>query len=121
MGQGSRKRPVPRLLAKKLRVIRMKLGVGQAEMARLLSRTPSPPGGAIISRFDRGEREPNLFVLLTYANLAHVSPAMLMDDSWRLKISIRTFRRTFKIIFLRRERGLMRRNLEGNNEDRDSS
>lgn len=85
MGQGSRKRPVPKLLAKKLRVIRMKLGVGQAEMARLLGRTPSPPDGAMVSRFERGEREPNLFVLLTYANLAHVSPAMLMDDSWKVK------------------------------------
>ena len=82
---GRQRRPVPKLLAKKLRVIRLKLGVGQVEMAKLLRKTPSPPDGAMVSRFERGLREPNLFVLLRYANLAHVSPTVLMDDSWSVK------------------------------------
>jgi transcriptional regulator with XRE-family HTH domain len=85
MAQGSRKRPVPRLLAKKLRLIRMRLGVGQAEMARLLSKTPSPPDGGMVSRFERGQREPNLFVIVAYAKAVNVSPAILIDDDWTIR------------------------------------
>jgi len=59
--------------------------VGQAEMARLSSRTPSPPDGGLVSRFERGEREPNLFVILEYAKLARVNPALLSDDNWSVK------------------------------------
>jgi len=85
MAQGSRKRPVPRLLAKKLKRIRERLNVGQADMARLLSDTPAPPDGGMVSRFERGEREPNLFVILKYAELAKVNPAILIDDQWSVK------------------------------------
>lgn len=86
MAQGSRKRPVPRLLAKKLRLIRTRLGVGQAEMARLLSKTPAPPDGGMVSRFERGEREPNLFVILEYASLAKINPVLLIDDQYSVKL-----------------------------------
>jgi transcriptional regulator with XRE-family HTH domain len=85
MAQGSRKRPVPKLLAKKLRLIRTRLGVGQAEMARLFSKTPAPPDGGMISRFERGEREPNLFVILEYAKWGRVNPALLIDDQWSVR------------------------------------
>jgi transcriptional regulator with XRE-family HTH domain len=85
MATGSRKRPVPKLLAKKLKLIRTRLGVGQVEMARLLSKTPVPPDGGAVSRFERGEREPNLFVILAYCNLVEVNPGILIDDSWSLK------------------------------------
>jgi len=85
MGRGSRKRPVPRLLAKKLKLIRTRLGVGQLEMARLLSKTPGAPDSGMVSRFERGEREPNLFVILEYAKLAQVNPALLIDDQWSVK------------------------------------
>lgn len=84
MGEGSRKRPAPKHLAKKLKLIRTRLGVGQAEMARLLSNTPSPPDGGMISRFERGEREPNLLVLLAYARLAKVPMEILVDDKMKL-------------------------------------
>jgi transcriptional regulator with XRE-family HTH domain len=85
MASGSRKRPVPKLLAKKLRLIRTRLGVGQAEMARLLSKTPAPPDGGMVSRFERGEREPNLYVLTAYARAVNISPAILIDDDWTMK------------------------------------
>jgi hypothetical protein len=39
----------------------------------------------MISRFERGEREPNLFVILEYASLAKVNPAILTDDQWSVK------------------------------------
>ena len=85
MAQGSRKRPVPKLLAKKLKRIRERLGVGQAEMARLLGNTPAPPDGGMVSRFERGEREPNLFVILEYGNLAKINPVLIIDDQWSVK------------------------------------
>ena len=82
---GRQRRPQPRLLAKKLKRIRMELQIGQAEMARLLNHVPSPPDGAMISRFERGEREPNLFVILAYARLAKVSVESLIDDKMKLE------------------------------------
>ena len=85
MAQGSRKRPVPKLLAKKLKLIRTRLGVGQAEMARLLGKTPSPPDSGMVSRFERGEREPNLFVILEYASLAQINVAILINDQWSVQ------------------------------------
>jgi len=85
MGSGSRRRPVPKLLAKKLRRIRAELGVGQAEMARLLATQQSAPDGAMVSRFERGEREPNLFVIVAYARVAKVSTDVLIDDKLKLK------------------------------------
>lgn len=85
MGRGSRKRPVPKYLAKKLKLIRTRLEVGQKEMASLLNRAQSPPDGAMVSRFERGEREPNLFVILEYGKLARVNVALLIDDQWSLR------------------------------------
>ena len=82
---GRQRRPVPKLLAPKLKRIRARLGVGQMEMARLLSKTPIPPDGGAVSRFESGEREPNLFVILEYAKLAKINPALVIDDGWSVK------------------------------------
>lgn len=81
---GRQRRPTPRLLAKKLRRIRMELGIGQAEMARRLNHGPSPPDGAMVSRYERGEREPNLFVIVAYARVAKISTDVLIDDAWSI-------------------------------------
>jgi hypothetical protein len=78
-------RPVPKLLAPKLMRIRERLGVGQAGMARLLCKTPIPPDGGTVSRFERGEREPNLFVILEYAKLAKINPVLLIDDQYSVR------------------------------------
>lgn len=43
-------------------------------MSRLLSKTPVPPDGGAVSRFENGMREPNLFVILKYAELAKINP-----------------------------------------------
>jgi hypothetical protein len=82
---GRQRRPVPKLLAPKLMRIRERLGVGQVEMARLLSKTPIPPDGGTVSRFERGEREPNLFVILEYAKLARINPVLLIDDQYSVR------------------------------------
>jgi transcriptional regulator with XRE-family HTH domain len=78
-------RPVPKLLAPKLKRVRERLGVGQLEMSRLLSKTPVPPDGGAVSRFESGAREPNLFVILEYAKLARINPSLLIDDQWSVR------------------------------------
>ena len=46
---GRQRRPQPKYLAKKLKQIRLELGLGQAAMAKRLGNVPSNPDGAIVS------------------------------------------------------------------------
>ena len=89
MGQGSRRRPQPKLLAKKLKRLREVHEWTQLQMAEKLKNVPSPPDGAMISRFERGEREPSLFVLLAYGRIAGTPVDMFIDD----RVSIESFTR----------------------------
>jgi transcriptional regulator with XRE-family HTH domain len=82
--KGSKRRPRPKHLARKLLAIRNQLGLTQASMAQQLSKAPSPPDGAMISRYERDEREPTLAVLLHYARLAKVPMETLVDDQLTL-------------------------------------
>lgn len=82
--KGSKRRPRPKKLAGKLLAIRSQLGLTQAGMAERLSKIPSPPDGAMISRYERDEREPSLFALLAYARLAGVAVDLLIDDKLTL-------------------------------------
>ncbi len=82
--KGSKRRPRPKHLARKLLAIRNQLGLTQAGMAQQLSKMPSPPDSAMISRYERDEREPTLSVLLQYARLAKVPMETLVDDKVRL-------------------------------------
>lgn len=60
--------------------------MGQVEMARLLSKTPIPRGWwNRIEIRERGEREPNLFVILEYAKLAKINPVLLIDDQYSVR------------------------------------
>jgi hypothetical protein len=56
-------------------------------MARRLNHGPSPPDGAMVSRYERGEREPN--VIVAYARLAKVSTDVLIDDAWSIGDSVK--------------------------------
>lgn len=81
---GNRRRPRPKHLAAKLLAIRTRLDLSQDELARRFEKIPSPPDGAMISRFERDEREPSLFALLVYAHLADVVVDVLIDDKIKL-------------------------------------
>lgn len=82
--RGSKRRPRPKKLAGKLLAIRHHLGLTQQGMAERLGKIPSRPDGAMISRYERDEREPSLFALLAYARIAGVAVDVLIDDKVNL-------------------------------------
>jgi transcriptional regulator with XRE-family HTH domain len=77
---GGAKRPQPKRLPVKLRQIREALGYTQEEMARQLGLKGNVPR-SYLSRFETGEREPPLEVLLRYSQLANVWINALVDDA----------------------------------------
>lgn len=77
---GRTKRAYPRKLARKLKRIRDREGLSQAEIAKKLG----VKDRASISQFESGKIEPPLPVLLKYARLAGVSTDVLIDDKLNL-------------------------------------
>jgi transcriptional regulator with XRE-family HTH domain len=77
---GTKRRPQPRRLGRKLLQIRKNLNLSQEQMAGELTSKRSPVYPTHISEFERGKREPSLLVLLTYARLLGVSTDVLVDD-----------------------------------------
>ena len=80
------------LMPKKLLAIREFLARGQVEMASSLeSEIPSRNGQSYnikrnsISKYENGHHEPNLIVLLAYAQLGKVHLELLIDDRFTLK------------------------------------
>lgn len=82
MGRSYRARP--KKLGKKLRLIRMRLGLTQEEMVSRLAVKDEPLYSASISQYETGKREPPLLVLLRYARLASVPMDSLVDDKIKL-------------------------------------
>jgi transcriptional regulator with XRE-family HTH domain len=77
MGSGARGRP--KFLAKKLRRIRVVLGLSQTEIGERLG-LEKPFARNYVSGYERGTREPTLEILLNYARLVHISTDVLIDD-----------------------------------------
>ena len=80
MGSPRRK---PERLAEKLRAIRLALGLSQPELLRRLSAEEIIAYNQL-SRYESGEREPPLMILLGYARLANVPTEVLIDDELNL-------------------------------------
>lgn len=74
---GRKPRLRPKRLAKKLRQVRLALGISQSEM---LNRLGFDIHYSRISEFELGKNEPPLPILLRYARLAGVSLDVLVDD-----------------------------------------
>lgn len=89
---GRQRRPQPKLLAKKLKEVRLEYGWTQQQMAKELGRIPSAPDGAMVSRYERGEREPSLFVLLAYGQVTGLVVDVFIDD----RITVENFRKMLK-------------------------
>ncbi|MGH9761352.1 MAG: helix-turn-helix domain-containing protein [Blastocatellia bacterium] len=83
MGRGTRQ--LPKKLGGKLKKIRLQLGLTQGEMAEALNKRTSSRSihQAHVSGFERGEREPSLLTLVTYARLGGVTVDYLADDTAR--------------------------------------
>lgn len=81
---GQQRRPTPKRLAAKLVQIRTQLELTQEQMAEKIKRVQSPPDSGAISRFETGQREPSLLVILEYAKLAGISTDVLIDDKLHL-------------------------------------
>ncbi len=77
---GRKARDKPERLAEKLRAIREALGLSQGELVRRLD-AEDLIDAKHVSKFELGEREPSLLVLLRYARLAGVTIDVLADDN----------------------------------------
>jgi len=73
----------PRNLANKLLKIREFLNLSQTEMLKKLG-FDERLYRSNISQYERGEREPPLLVLLSYAKVSGVTVEMLIDDEAEL-------------------------------------
>lgn len=99
-------RPQPDRLASKLRQIRTALGYTLEEMAEALDGAKkSPPAKAHVYRFETGQREPSLLVLLEYARVAGVSMETLVDDDLDLPDRLPTNTQRGASVKLRAPRG----------------
>jgi len=76
---GTKVRPRPRNLSRKLRQIRIDLGLSQLQMIRRLGFENSLHPGRI-SEYESSMREPSLLILLAYARLAGVHLEEIVDD-----------------------------------------
>jgi transcriptional regulator with XRE-family HTH domain len=76
---GGAKRHLPKNLPSKLRRIREELGYTQEEMIKRLGLEEKVPR-SYLSRFETGDREPSLDILLRYSEIARVWINALIDD-----------------------------------------
>ena len=76
---GRKARAKPERLAEKLLAIREAVGLSQGELVKRLQ-AEALIDAKHVSKFELGEREPSLLVLLRYARLAGVSIDVLADD-----------------------------------------
>lgn len=83
MGRASRKRYVPARLGEKFLQIRTALNLTQQSM---LERLALPPefSQSNISAYERGTKEPPIFVIMKYAEVANVWIDVLVRDSLAL-------------------------------------
>ncbi|HVG29360.1 MAG TPA: helix-turn-helix transcriptional regulator [Pyrinomonadaceae bacterium] len=80
---GRKARPRIKRLPKKLRQIRLALGLSQTAMLKRLGAEDLITYHQI-SRFETGTREPPFIVLLRYARVAGISTDVLIDDKLNL-------------------------------------
>ncbi len=77
---GSASRMKPERLGEKLLAIRRKFDYSLSQMADALSTEQVKVVRTDISRFEKGQREPSLIILLRYAKLVGISLDTLADD-----------------------------------------
>ena len=73
------RRETPKKLGRKMREIRLRLGMTQDEVGTYVG----TDSGAI-SRFERGLREPSLLEVLAFSRMSGVGMELLVDDKLKL-------------------------------------
>ena len=81
---GRSRRPRPDKLAEKLLSIRMRLGLTQLQLIEKLNLKDTVLYPTNISAYERGLREPSLYVVLRYAKLYGCTVEELVDDQLKL-------------------------------------
>ena len=84
---GRRRRERPARLAEKLRQIRERLGLSQAEMIRVMGLEDRLTKSEI-SAFERGTHEPSLLMLLAYCEAANIYLEALVRDNLNLPMRL---------------------------------
>ncbi len=87
MGSTSRRKPAK--LGEKLKSIRENFEYSFSQMAAVLSDRDIKVLKTDVHKFENGEREPNLIILLRYAKLVGITMEALVDD----KVKITDLRR----------------------------
>lgn len=87
---GRSHRPRPARLGEKLRQIRVSGNLTLEQMIKHLRYKESPLYPTNISSMERGEREPPLLLLLTYARFVGISTDVLIDDALELPEKLST-------------------------------
>ncbi|HEY0460613.1 MAG TPA: helix-turn-helix domain-containing protein [Pyrinomonadaceae bacterium] len=85
MGRAGRTKP--KRLGEKLKFIRESLGLSFEEMISRLDYPQIPLHRANIYRYETGELEPPLLILLQYAKLVNISTDDLIDDEASLSLN----------------------------------
>lgn len=89
---GTSRRPRPARLAEKLREIRAKLDLTQAEMFERLGDTGTRLYVGHIDDYEKDRRVPTLQVVLAYARAAGVMMEVIVDDELNLPENIHPLR-----------------------------
>lgn len=90
---GTSRRPRPARLAAKLRQIRARLGLTQAEMFERLGDTGTRLYVGHIDDYEKDRRVPTLQVVLAYARAAGISMEVIVDDALNLPTRISPMRK----------------------------
>ncbi len=77
---GRSKRIIPIKLGQKLKAIREHLGLTGEQLIAELDCPSVPLDTGVITKFEKGRRDPSSIVLLKYARLIKVSTDVLIDD-----------------------------------------
>jgi transcriptional regulator with XRE-family HTH domain len=80
-----KRRAMPKKLGKKMKQIRLRLGMSQREIVEVLNYTATPLRASQISQYEQGQREPTMMLVLAYARLARISVESLIDDRMKLE------------------------------------
>ena len=79
-------KPIPKRLGEKLRMVRQSRGWSLDQMAEAVGKTEASRRTRVYE-WEKGVRQPDLFVLLAYARLAGVSTDVLIDDEQDLHLA----------------------------------